>query len=96
MDIRDDEPKTQHLHVRISSAHKELIERAARRLGLSTSAFLIQQAVPAATKELFPADRIVLDDQERDRILMLLDAPPEPPARLDAAVRYVQKTHRRG
>lgn len=57
---------------------KTRLERAAARLGLPLSAFVLSAALERA-QEVLTRDERVLSDRDRDRILALLEGPSAAP-----------------
>jgi uncharacterized protein (DUF1778 family) len=85
------ENKEQNLHIRVTPRQKKVLQLAAKRAGLSTSAYVLSQSLRVATEALHDVDRLVLDDTDRDFILKLLEAKPKPSARLKAAFRRASR-----
>lgn len=70
--------KEDHFHIRVNQKDKKLIERAADFLGLNASAFVLENALKAARRELTAVDTISLATEEAKTFLRLLTNPPAP------------------
>jgi uncharacterized protein (DUF1778 family) len=74
---------------------KKRIERAARLKGLSLSDFIVQNADEAAIRTIQQHTSWTLEDRDRDFFVQALLNPPEPSARMKAAVkRYRERAGR--
>lgn len=75
--------KTVRIEVRLSPAHKELIEKAAAHNGQSLSAFVVAEALERARQIEFT----LLSRRDWDRFLEIMDRDEEPTPALVAAAR---------
>jgi uncharacterized protein (DUF1778 family) len=71
--------KTENLSCRVSPEHKQLIERAARVSGFSTSDFVTHVLVAAASETLSRESGIQLSKDEWDRFTTTLERPAREP-----------------
>lgn len=71
-------PATEVINIRLSAPQKGLITRAARLLGRSSSAFILENVLPAAQKCLMEQTRFTLTEEQWDAFTAALDAPPAP------------------
>ncbi len=69
--------QTQAIHIRASSEQKALIDRAARRLGISRTQFVLDTAREAAERVLLDQRLLIVDKAIYDAFNTLLDAPIE-------------------
>ena len=84
--------RTERTEARLLPEQKKRIERAARLKGLSLSDFIVQHADEAAIKTIQSHTSWTLDEQDRDHFVQALLNPPEPSARMKAAVkRYKER-----
>jgi uncharacterized protein (DUF1778 family) len=67
---------TQSINLRISRDQKALIDHAARSVGKSRTAFVLENAVRCAEETLLDRTRFTLDAGQWDRFTAALDAPP--------------------
>ena len=75
------------IDIRPDREAKSRIDRAAARLGLPVSAFVLSAALERAQRVL-AQDELVLSDRDRDRVLALLDQrAPNPNAAMKKAAR---------
>ncbi|MGA2169637.1 MAG: DUF1778 domain-containing protein [Terracidiphilus sp.] len=87
--------RTERTEARLLPEQKKRIERAARLKGLSLSDFIVQHADEAAIKTIQLHASWTLEDRDRDVFVRALLNPPEPSARMKAAVkRYKQRAGR--
>lgn len=70
--------KEDRLELRLESERRQLLDRAARAVGLSTSAFVLEHATLAAQQALADQVRIVLPTEHWDAFLDLLDRDEQP------------------
>lgn len=68
--------KEDKLHIRVNQKDKNLIEKAADFLGLNASAFVLENALKAARRELAAVDTISLTNEDAEIFLRLLTNPP--------------------
>jgi len=84
--------RTERTEARLLPEQKKRIEQAASLKGLSISDFIVQHADEAAIKTIQQHTSWVLDDRDRDIFVQALLNPPEPSARMKAAVkRYKER-----
>jgi len=76
--------KDDRLELRLEPHRRQLLDRAARAAGLSTSAFVLEHATVAAQQALADQTRIVLPAEHWDAFLKLLDREEQPVAGLAA------------
>ena len=69
--------KNENLHIRVTPEQKDILMRAASLLGIDTSAFILQNSLREARKELQSIDKITLSDEDT---ALFLDALVNPPA----------------
>ena len=74
--------KEERLEARVTSAQKDLIERAAALRGTSVTEFVVASAQEAATTTIKDFDALYLRDQARE---VFINAVLNPPAPNDAA-----------
>ena len=70
--------KEGRLELRLEAARRQLLDRAAQALGMSTSAFVLEHATEAAQRALADQTRIVLPAEHWDAFLELLDRDEQP------------------
>ena len=70
--------KNDRLELRLEPARRQLLDRAAHAVGLSTSAFVLEQATLAAQQTLADRTVFVLSDEEWEAFIELLDRPVQP------------------
>ena len=75
------------IELRASREEKQLLARAAAHERLDLTSFILRTALPAAREVVDRAERIVLSERDSERVLALLENPPEPTAALTAAAR---------
>jgi uncharacterized protein (DUF1778 family) len=78
---------TSRFPMQIPPSEKARLMRAAALERTSLKEFVLRNALAAAEAVIEKAERISLDDEQTRFILDLLDNPPEPNARLQAAAR---------
>jgi uncharacterized protein (DUF1778 family) len=84
--------RTERTEARLLPDQKKRIEHAASLKGLSVSDFMVQHADEAAVKTIQQHNSWVLDERDRDIFVQALLNPPEPSARMKAAVkRYKER-----
>jgi uncharacterized protein (DUF1778 family) len=87
--------RTERTEARLLPEQKKRIERAARLKGLSLSDFIVQNADEAAIRTIQQHTSWTLEDRDRDFFVQALLNPPEPSARMKAAVkRYRERAGR--
>lgn len=64
------------ISLRISDKEKTLIDHAAKVLGKSRSAFILEGAMRKADEVLLDRTRFALTPEQWDRMAALMDAPP--------------------
>ena len=79
--------RTERTEARLLPEQKKRIERAARLKGLSLSDFIVQHADEAAIRTIQMHASWTLEDKGRDLFVRALLNPPEPSARMKAAVK---------
>jgi uncharacterized protein (DUF1778 family) len=79
--------RTERTEARLLPEQKERIERAANLKGLSLSDFMVQHADEAAIRTIQLHTSWTLEKQDRDVFVQALLNPPEPSARVKAAVK---------
>jgi len=78
---------TVRIDIRPDEEAKATLDRAAAKLGLPTSSFVLSAALERA-QEVLAREQRVLSDRDRDRVMALLDARPAArTAGLEKAVR---------
>lgn len=78
------------IDIRPDEEAKARLDRAAARLGIPLSSFVLSAALERAQQVLAQEER-VLSDRDRDRVLALLDATAPTP---NAALKKATKRHR--
>jgi len=73
------------IHIRTASSDKSLIEKAADTLGLTVSAFILQNALKAARKELSEIEKTVLSKTDADLFFTKLINPSKANSALKSA-----------
>jgi uncharacterized protein (DUF1778 family) len=87
--------RSERTEARLLPEQKKRIERAARLKGLSLSDFIVQHADEAAIKTIQLHTTWTLENRDRDVFVQALLNPPEPSARMKAAVkRYKERAGR--
>jgi uncharacterized protein (DUF1778 family) len=77
-----DEGRTERLNFRLTAQQSSVIRRAAQIEGKSMSDFVLDAATSAACNAISDQQLFTLDDEEFDRLLAILDAPPKPDPKL--------------
>ena len=81
-------PREERIELRATREEKRLLTAAAAHERLDLTSFIMRNALPAAQQAVDRAERIVLSERDSERVLALLENPPEPtPALLEAARR---------
>jgi uncharacterized protein (DUF1778 family) len=75
-------PPRETLNLRIPAAERGLIDRAAQASGKTRTDFILSAARRAAEEELLDRAIFVVSPASYSKFLSLLDAPPQPNARL--------------
>ena len=70
--------KADRLELRLERERRQLLDRAAQAVGLSTSAFVLEHATLAAQETLADRNVFVLNAEQWDAFLELLDRPVQP------------------
>ncbi|HYW83051.1 MAG TPA: DUF1778 domain-containing protein [Spirochaetia bacterium] len=84
--------RTERTEARLLPEQKKRIEQAASLKGLSLSDFIVQQADEAAIRTIQLHTSWTLEQRDRDLLVQALLNPPEPSARMKAAVkRYKER-----
>ncbi len=77
----------ERIELRATSEEKRLLSAAAAHERLDLTSFIMRNALPAAREVVDRAERIVLSERDSERVLALLENPPEPTPALMAAAR---------
>ena len=86
-------PRGERIELRATSEEKRLLSAAAAHERLDLTSFIMRNALPAAREVVDRAERIVLSERDSERVLALLENPPEPtPALMEAARRRIART----
>ncbi len=81
-------PREERIELRATREEKRLLTAAAAHERLDLTSFIMRNALPAAQQAVDRAERIVLSERDSERVLALLENPPEPtPALMEAARR---------
>lgn len=80
-------PRGERIELRATSEEKRLLSAAAAHERLDLTSFIMRNALPAAREVVDRAERIVLSERDSERVLALLENPPEPTPALMAAAR---------
>ena len=80
-------PRGERIELRATSEEKRLLAAAAAHERLDLTSFIMRNALPAAREAVDRAERIVLSERDSERVLALLENPPEPTPALMAAAR---------
>ena len=83
------------IHIRTTPKDKSFIEKAADAVGLSTSAFMLQNAIRAARQELNAVERVTLSRRDAEIFCSLLVDPPPPNKVLKEAFNLYNKQSKR-
>ena len=87
------ETREDRIELRATREEKRLLAAAAAYERLDVTSFIMRNVLPSARKVVDRAERIVLSARDSERILRLLENPPEPtPALLAAARRRPART----
>jgi uncharacterized protein (DUF1778 family) len=78
--------KTDRLSCRIAPEHKQLLERAASRHGLSVTDYLVSTALQVAQDELLADEQIRLSPEDWDAVLAIIENPPAATPELEKAM----------
>lgn len=70
--------KEDRLELRLERDRRELLDRAAQAVGLSTSAFVLERATVAAQETLADQTVFVLSEERWDAFQKFLDRPAQP------------------
>ena len=70
--------KSDRISCRITPEHKQILERAAARRGLSVTDYLVSTALQTANDELRQEDSLRLPREDWEALLALLENPPAP------------------
>lgn len=76
--VRSPRRKGDRLELRLEADRRQLLDRAAQVVGLSTSAFVLEQATLAAQQTLADQTVFVLSNEDWTAFLDLLDRPVQP------------------
>ena len=79
--------------MRFSPEAKQLVEEAARVLGLTVNAFATTEIVDRSLQILRETKGLAFDNEARDRFLAMLDNPIEPNEALKAAIKRYNDGH---
>ena len=69
--------KDERLGIRVSAAEKAILERASRSMRMSTSEFVVREAVASAEEILAERTRFVLPQEQWEAFAARLDDPPQ-------------------
>lgn len=75
---RSRERRDAAIHIRVTSAEQELIDRAARATGKSRSEFMLESAFDAARDALLDRVNFSLTDEQYRELEAIFDAPAPP------------------
>jgi uncharacterized protein (DUF1778 family) len=75
------------IELRATREEKRLLAAAAACERLDLTSFIMRNVLPAAREIVERAERIVLSERDTERVLELLENPPEPTSALLAAAR---------
>lgn len=92
---KTDAAKEGVIHIRTAPSDKSLIEKAADALGLTVSAFMLQNALKAARKELLEIEKTVLSKADANLFFATLANPPKANAALKSAFADYNKRTRK-
>jgi len=82
------------IELRTTKEEKRLLATAAAYERLDVTSFIMRNVLPTARQVVDRAERIVLSERDTERVLELLENPPDPPTALVAAAR--RRRARRG
>lgn len=80
-------PRDERIELRVTREEKRLLTVAAAHERLDLTSFVMRNALPAARAVVERAERIVLSQCDSERVLALLETPPEPTPALKEAAR---------
>jgi len=75
------------IELRATREEKRLLAAAAACERLDVTSFIMRNVLPAAREVVDRAEKIVLSERDTERVLELIENPPEPTAALLAAAR---------
>ena len=75
------------IELRATKEEKRLLVAAAAQERLDVTSFIMRRVLPAAREVVDRAERIILSKQDTERVLSLLENPPEPTGALLEAAR---------
>ncbi|MGP1397154.1 MAG: DUF1778 domain-containing protein [Inquilinaceae bacterium] len=75
------------IELRTTKEEKRLLANAAAHERLDVTSFIMRNVLPAARMVVDRAERMLLSDRDTERVLELLENPPEPTPALMAAAR---------
>lgn len=85
--------RADRIELRATKEEKRLLSAAAAYERLDVTSFIMRNVLPAARDVIDRAERIVLSERDTERVLELLENPPEPtPALMAAARRRADRT----
>lgn len=84
--------KTDRFNIRLPSAQKALIARAAALSNKDMTDFILDKIVPEAEAVVEAAEALAVSRRDFQRIFDLLESPPKPNARLRAAIKALPPT----
>jgi uncharacterized protein (DUF1778 family) len=79
--------QTERVTARVSANIRETLTRAADMTGATLNQFMVQAALKEAHQVLENERLIVLSERDADRVFELIENPPAPTMRLEAAIR---------
>ena len=79
--------RTDRIELRATREEKRLLTAAAALERLDVTSFILRNALPAARDIVDRSERIILSERDTERVLELLENPPEPTPALLAAAR---------
>ena len=86
-------PREERIELRATREEKRLLSSAAAHERLDLTSFIMRNVLPAAREVMDRAERIVLSERDSERVLALLENPPEPtPALMEAARRRAARS----
>jgi uncharacterized protein (DUF1778 family) len=89
---RSADNKTERYQIRIAPAQKAMIARAAALSHKDVADFILDKIVPEAQAVIEAAEVTKVSDRDFTRILDLLEHPPKPNAKLQAAIASLPDT----
>ena len=84
--IKNDRTKDERIDLRLSSEHKELLEKAAALAGVSVSSYVLSNSLVVARKDLSNHQKLQLSDRDRDLFIAAIINPPAPNLALSEAL----------